>query len=262
MYGILLYVIKMSIGAFYQCHKRPLAFEMCLKSFRQSYPTSDLIVFNDGGDVHLEGVARKYDATYFYREKTGNGVALYFNSAESTMEWLRRLQMALDLIKEDYFILLEDDVKVVKKIESELLFDINGSKYDFFLHESLQKYLGSREKLFYGGGGGSIFKKDFFKKVFQDARLQEHVNFLASSGSIIASDIVISFLTYCYGGTLGQYAGFTETWHHNYNERVRKGVEVIHDYKLYYDQPTPNYTIYILLGLFVLASYVWADFNM
>lgn len=241
------------IGAFYQCHKRELAFEMCLKSYREAYPSTDLIIFNDGGDVQLEGIARKYDATYFYREKTGNGVALYFKNSETTMEWLRRMKMAVDLIKEDYFILLEDDVKVVKKIESELLFDINGSKYDFFLHETLQKYLG-REKLFYGGGGGSIFKKKFFQKVFQDIdKVQEQVDFLVNSGSIIASDIVISFLTYCNGGTIGAYAGFTETWHHNYKQRVRTGVEVIHDYKMYYDRPTPNYTLYILAVCAVVA---------
>ena len=235
------------IGAFYQCYKQKKACEFALKSFRKTYPTSDLLMFNDGGDPTIEELAKQYNAVYSYEHRLSSYTqATFFGSIITIMTWLNRFRKAVYEVKEDYILLMEDDVKVIKKTDAATLqYDINGCNYNAKFEPSLQTYIKDCQPkykdndLFYGGCGGCIFKRSFFYNIFRDMgrieyEIQQYMRLCEDSQSM-PSDKIISFLTYVFGGTIGMYPGFAETWYGDLNYRISHNVvEVLHQFKIYY----------------------------
>lgn len=242
----------MTIGAFYQCFKQPRAFDHCLQNFRIHYPDVPLWIVNDGGDPNLESISKKYNPIHYeLKERLDtNAKCLIFSKKEQILEWLRRLKEFVMTTNVDFILLLEDDVFVQAPTKtSDLKYDINGANLSMsFRCPMLDTILHLRnpscpEKLFYGGCGGCFLRTSFFKRIFLYFELLEHdLDLYSKYCTDYASDKVISYLTWLYGGTIGMYPGFVETHHTDYKERTLNGtIEIIHQYKALYETNNQGY---------------------
>ena len=244
-----------SIGAFYQCHKRPKSVIATLESFRKFYPDSDVYLVCDGG-FDYENLAQHFNCQYEYCSRVGNGQATMFATKQDILNWLGRLLKAAQSIKEDYILILEDDVRVLNKIQ-ELTFDLNGINPHERIGINMTEFLKGRnstmlplENYYYGGCGGSLINKKFLLDNFKNLDTVYDLLDGLKEGrwkDIIASDYYLTVLTLYFGGTVGQYKGFCETWHKMYKiKRFLNMVSVVHqDKSLYAVAPDEGDEIYL-----------------
>ena len=230
------------IGAYYQCYKNRESLNFVLENFRKNYIDSTVVLLCDGG-YDFESEARNFNCHYFYETKLKTKVNLIFENFESCVSYLERLKKSLNFINENFFILLEDDVYVIKTVTDSLFFDINGCNFNEFLSEKICKVLNDRlnknhKKYFYGGFGGCILNKHFFINILSDEKKWKKdigIFYENSTTLDLASDKILSFLCIINNGTIGNYDGFCETWYNDYEKRMsNKTVEVLHQYKKYY----------------------------
>ena len=248
----------MSIAAFYQCYKQPLAFDHCLQQFRKHYPTSELWIVNDGGDRNLESIAEKYNPTHYEYQTniSSESNQLIYTESSKILKWLSRLRKCVMATSADYLMLLEDDVFVMKPTPLETLhYDLNGcNKGVRFPNnaETLIRILNPNvpNPLYYGGCGGCILRVSFLKTIFGNA--ERDVEQFALHCNIFASDMVLSYLIWINGGTIDQYPGFAETWYTDYKTRLENGtIEVLHQYKELYGyniNPMKNSQGYVFIA--------------
>jgi hypothetical protein len=230
------------IGAYYQCHSNRTALDFVLKNYRRHYPDSTLVMVCDGGD-DFSREAATYNSVYIHDRKINTESNLVFRDLDSLKRFVERLADNIHHITEDYFMMLEDDVYVMKRVTTEMLWDINGCNINEFFSDGtsalIQKYnpfVPSRP--FYGCFGGSILKTEFFKRVLQDKLVtnsfitQYHAKSIPTD---LASDKILSFLCLVNGGKIGHYDSICETWYPDINNRLERGqVEVLHKYKKHY----------------------------
>ena len=230
------------IGAYYQCYNRKESTNFVLKNFRLHYPTSNCVLICDGG-LDFSKASKEYNCFYLYENRIANVKNLVFNDPKYLFEFINRMAKYIKKIQEDFFMILEDDVFVMSNTNiSDLIYDINGCNFGEFLDKSLYNLIKDKnpnkiyEKgLFSGACGGSILRNSFFI---------EHLSNNESLGNDIieycknsnqnnwASDRFLSYLCWKYGGNIGQYKGFCETWYQDYNIRMKnKDIEVLHQYK-------------------------------
>jgi hypothetical protein len=239
-----------SIGAFYQCYKQPKAFLHTLQSFRKVYPESTVVIMSDGG-FNYRKEAEHFGCIYRsleHQETIAPG--LIFDSGERIVEWMRRLAESARLIAEDYIMLLENDVWVMKPA-TRLNYDLNGINKKTKIGPELTNFLKTRNthippttrNYYYGGCGGTIVKKSFILNHLGDLekiRLAVREIHSFSEGIHIAryaSDYYLSNAILYYGGAIGPYAGFCETFYLSYwlRKRVLGNIETLHQYKELYD---------------------------
>jgi hypothetical protein len=221
-----------SMDAFYQCYKQKKSFTNALQSFRDHYPNSTVYIINDGGDATHAEQARQFNCIYVYREdQTGHENTTWFQTISELRTWIYGLRDAIKTFKNKWFILLEDDVRVMQPVALDKLeYDVNGCNFDVKLDDSLCEYVAKYHDRpsYYGGFGGTIYRTEFFRKILNDSNLEQHLEEFAKRRSYpLASDTVVTFLTYLYGGHIGPYEGYFETWYKNYTgEKI-----VIHKFK-------------------------------
>jgi signal peptidase I len=229
------------ITAYYQCYKNKKALIYVLDSFKKKYPDSNIILVNDGGD-DFEDIANHYKCDYFYEKKSQTTKnALYFTE-NSIFDYINNIRKHILTINTPYVILLEDDVVVVKKITmNDLKYDINGCNHSTRIEDSVFNLI-KKENIelidrFYGGCGGCILNTNFFKKVFHNKeKLKLDLNEFILNSKTYASDYILSYLCLRNNGTIGQYPGFCETWHQDYQNRIlNNSIEVLHQFKNLYD---------------------------
>ncbi len=236
-----------SIGAFYQCYKRPKAVISVISSFRKYYPDSDMYVVGDGGD-DFSKLAEHFNVRYKNESfNTGNGVSNVFENPDRLISWLHRLVDAAKYIKEDYILLLEDDVLVMDVVRQQLPFTINGNNPAMQLGRNETKFLKKRNKsipfwtrnYYWGGFGGCIVKKSFILEHFTDVegdieKIRPHVHW-----DKFVSDIWISLLVLYHGGTIGPFKGLCETWYVDFDKRKNElhDISILHQYKDLYETP-------------------------
>lgn len=224
----------MELAAYYQCYKQPRAFQFVLQSFKQHHPTAPMTILSDNGNDYSQ-IAKEYGYTYIHdtqqiAQATGNSVTY---QASKTIEYVKRFVTQVQQMQADWVILLEDDVAILKPIDTRLLkYTLNGINPHEYLPESLSRYLGIEGKQCYGGCGGCIFSVAFFKGLELEEVLRECEKMSDIMGGPYAGDRLLTALVLRYGGTIGQYEGFAETWYPNIRERLaRNQVSVLHQYK-------------------------------
>lgn len=232
------------ISAYYQCYKNKKALDYVLSKFRQVYPESKLILVSDGG-LDFSELSKKYNCDFFYEEKLDTKSNLVFNNLKSIENFIERIAKYSKIINSKYLLLLEDDVIVFKKTNTqELIYDINGCNKNEFLNLKIQQILKNNNpelsnKFYFGACGGSIINLDFFKNVFENKVkliLDTQEFFYNSQPFECASDRLLSFLCYKNKGSIGQYKGFCETWQEDYKIRKNNNtIEILHQYKDLYE---------------------------
>jgi hypothetical protein len=235
-----------SIGAFYQCYKRPKAVISVISSFRRHYPDATVHMVCDGGH-DFSTLAAHFGCNYVHDPlNAGTGNALYFNSTETLVRWFRRIRMAAEHMSEDYILLLEDDVLVMNKVEEKLRYTINGVNAKMRLGRPITSVLKRRNRsiplftfnYYWGGFGGCIIDRRFVIQHLNEVE-EDIVKLSPCVDRPLASDIWLSIVTLYHGGTIGPYRGLCETWNRDYLRRrdVLRNIAVLHQYKEVYDLP-------------------------
>lgn len=225
------------MDAFYQCHKQRRSLFQALQSFRAFYPRGAVVLVNDRGDDHTD-MAKYFKCEYYYRtSQIGRKSALLFDSFEGCCDFLDNIRTALWHFTNAWFMLLEDDVRVVGHVDLDALEnEINGCNPGATFPTRVLEYVrvrNPRARDFYGACGGCILKTEHFRRILQDPLLNVHVReYFERTGGHGASDMLLSFLNAIYGGRIGMYSGFYETWWPSRPERIA----VIHQYKYEYDK--------------------------
>lgn len=234
-----------NIDAYYQCYKQKDALRSVLKTYRTHYTDTNLVLISDGG-LDFAEEAKQYNCIYSYEKNATNNKNLIFDNTNKLFTWAFRFFSSLKHFKNKYFILLEDDVFIFKKIKtSNLQFNINGCNENAIFPELAQNdirlnniFYKNKKNIFYGGCGGCVFDTQFFKDLeMTEEKLKEEVEYYCNLvyKDYWASDAFITFLCLFYGGTIGNYEGFCETWHSNYLNRLfSDNIEVLHQYKVLY----------------------------
>lgn len=230
------------IGAYYQCHSNRTALEFVLQNYRSQYPDSTLVMVCDGGE-DFSKEALVYKSVYVHDEKINTENNLVFRDLASLTRFVERLAENICHITEEYFMMLEDDVYVMKRVKSKMFSDINGCNTNEFFSEGTASLIRDVNKdvpyrVFYGCFGGSILRTEFFRRILMDREATNSLigqYYARSVPTDLASDKILSFLCLVNGGTIGHYDGLCETWYTDIDSRLAKGeVEVLHKYKKHY----------------------------
>jgi hypothetical protein len=194
----------LNIGAYYQCYKQPCAFVNACQSFRRVYPESTLLIVSDDGN-DFSKAATYFNAKSYKRnsKRGGNGTTTHITAFEHIMTFVVNFLQAAKQITESYYILLEDDLSVIRALEipSDVNFDIIGNnslKAKF--PKKLQNYFKGNHT-YYGACGGSLFKTKFWANLNSQIVEQQLKEFRLISDDF-HTDMVLSFLCYCNGGLI------------------------------------------------------------
>lgn len=232
--------MNQTVGAYYQCHKNAASFIRTIKSFKQFYPESDIVIINDGG-YDYQYYCNNNNIKYTYIPKTTELTqqALIFTSFTSCLLFLKNLFDSFKNIKETHILLLEDDVRVLKTNTLPFLSTINGCNKNEKLHPILINILkekGYNGPFFYGACGGCVIDKEFFQNIdFKD--VEKLIYKIKDVPQVFASDILISFIALYFGGTIDQYDEFAEMWYHDIQTLILNNkIAFLHQYKQDYEK--------------------------
>jgi hypothetical protein len=234
------------LDAYYQCYKEKESLNYVLKNFRKHYQNSTITLVCDGG-LNFEEEAKLYNCIYTHENHIPSVKSQQYDNISYLFQWMERFFTNIEKLKNKYFILLEDDVFIMKKTNLEnLKYTINGCNKNQFFPNNVTQYLKSfnnnlklNDNLYYGACGGSILETEFFQNLpYKDSKvlMQEVCNYCSMTpNNFWAVDAFISYLCYKDGGAIGNYDGFCETWHDNYQTRLNmQDIEVLHKYKIFY----------------------------
>lgn len=124
---------NVSLGAFFVYFRNARSALNALRTYRAAYPApSHLYMACDAGCLDLRKAADHFGAVHdgiahLITPKTKPGT--YYSRATANT-FLRVLREALKGMHDPFFIILEDDVEVLQRVTSPLLFDVNGAVFD------------------------------------------------------------------------------------------------------------------------------------
>ena len=224
-----------------------------VKSYRSFYPTGTLVMINDGGREEIGEIAKQYNAIYQpYAKNIGTGVNL--DDIEVIIEWLDRLLKGIANIQEEYFVILEDDVKFFQPVdETKIKGDLFGYNASNLLPEKATAYLKqfnpkiTTNRVWYGAAGGCIGKTETFKRIAQEdwkteMRMYGELTkrFAKNQQSWYFCDCCVSFLCWRYGGEICQNEAWDEFHRASIQVKLREGrLAIGHFYKEFYGQAYP-----------------------
>jgi len=252
----------MDIGAYFQCHKQPNATYHALRQFRAVYPDTTIVLVSDNG-YNYTRMAAHFGAIYIHEYTEGRAGCIPTEDHKIRM-WIKRLCKGLDLIKEEFCMLLEDDVNVVSKYNEPFNGTINGNfvnKIKSSTFKSIEYYHGPIEDKFYTGHGGSVFNVRELIKILENA---DKINWLIHNWSKIGPwahidcDVILCLLALTNGGTVCHLHGHKELYT---NSTDLSGAAVIHQYNHYYNSPNDK-SVDCLYDIITPATCVTAVYDI
>lgn len=202
---------KNNLGAFFICYKEKTAIEKSIESFRKIYPDAPIYLSSDGG----------FDYSYMNDEKTKcildieqtvgvtKDIEKMIQTNEfpvirlfmASMQYLERLNKAIDYCKTEYILLMEPDVFVRGKLN---LLDIPlvGPKPNL-MPDFVRKYIvdsGGIDNKCWGAAAG-VMQTKIFKQIFDDLRINQHkmLEWLYLDPRIACYDYLLTFIFSIYG---------------------------------------------------------------
>ena len=229
-----------SVGAVYVTYRRPKAALHSLAAFRAAYPESDIVVFCDAGCYNYSRAARHFGARYFgepRRMSTKKHGSIYVRKAEA-LQHIRAYRQAVNLIRDPYWMHLEDDVFVVRRVPTALPFQINGWALDKRLRNEAERFVRAETRdagreLVLGGFGGCIYETAYWRAVLNDPRLEDFVARYFDAGvHDVGQDYLFSGILYTHNGTMGPMEGYAERFYEDLVRMLAMGeVTVFHGFK-------------------------------
>ncbi len=237
-----------TVGAYFQCFKQPKSTIATISSFRNAYPDSTVTVISDGG-FNYSDMCNLYKCNFSLEKRLGSAVGVVTSERKNIILWFERLINAAKSISEDYIMILEDDVRVFSPVKN-LVFDLNGINDEVTLGKHMTAFLKSKNKhipasaknYYFGGCGGTIVRRQFLINHFRDIEstitlLEKYLD--ADKKLRYVSDYWLSVLILYFGGTIGNYRGFCETWYFTYLFRryILRNIKTLHFDKSLHDLP-------------------------
>lgn len=223
----------MEIGAYCQCYKQPQALDISLQYFRNAYPTGTIVLVSDNG-CNFSNMAKKHNA-HFFHEKMNTRMGWNKHERAGFTEFLNRLRKYIPLIKEEYFMFLEEDVLVLNRVTEPLLGTGNANGYNKVEKEFLKKFKGFElleDDITAIVQGGSIWHKQRFLDMINNVHLVDYLQdcFETREGSVF--DFYIAVLAWMMGEPIHKLKCHKELW----TEQVTslEGISILNQVKNYY----------------------------
>ena len=217
-------MVKPGIAAYFQCWKHPHATIQSVKHYRAAYPNNTLYLLSDNGYDYTE-LAKEYNCIYEYSSIVHGGYP-GFTRIEDVKLFLDRFAKALDLIEEEWVLLLEDDTIVYGPYSQQFIqCDMNGTnrgaggpndgnrfykkQWDEFIRLFNPSY---KDRQLYSGWGGCVLNVPFFKKALAtnpDEKIAFLWNYVPDS-KLYVTDLVLSFICFINKGIVGDLPEFSE----------------------------------------------------
>jgi hypothetical protein len=254
-----------TLDAVLVAYNNPKAFLSTLASYREAYPEGKLVVICDDGCLDFGPAARHFGAVWDgiprrLTTKTDPGFYLRPPQMENFMAVLRH--SILPHLSADFFMLLETDVRVERRVQSPLNYTLNGivrvtegwfvggpPVFAAYLNPSFALSNFPLGHAPYGGQGGSILSREFMLRAVNIPAAQQAEDFAVLYGcsTTLGVDYVLSALVYRYNGTCGPYAGYEDWANAETPGRYARGeVEVYHPDKSEYNVPLTEWDLEIL----------------
>lgn len=235
-----LMIHKQTLGAYYQCYKNPKSFLKTMESFQKHYPGSTIVISNDGGDdfsTYVKSVESNNVHYTYYPKTRPPSKQLAYATIEPLLDFLSRLWSAFDKIPESHIVLLEDDVRIIRRHTLPFTNTINGMNPEWELPRVMKNELigkGYKGHFYLGGCGGCVIDKEFYKRI-PYTEVESLLKRLPPI-PVYASDVALVFLALYYGGSINHYEEFAEMFYPNISELLVENKvaflhQVKHDYK-------------------------------
>ena len=223
----------MEIGAYFQAYKQPYATRRALQSFRSVYPKGTIVLVSDNG-LNYSRMAKEFNCMYFHEPQNTNLVFSPTNRTKINL-FFERLRRCVQPIHEEYFLLLEDDIVVLRRIIEPLLGTVNGNFINSLPLEKMRFFRGfehATTDFKYTGHGGSVVHTKKFLEMVNNTELIEYVLDTwdcSGLGETMGFDSLLSVLTVVGGGSLCPLQCKKEYW----SDCVRSldGICVLHQCK-------------------------------
>ena len=239
------------IGAYFSCSKEFTSSNEVLDAYRRHFPNTTITMINDTKIDQYIVLSERYHSKYFIEDDFLGFPSEQFKY-EDIVKWIKRFLYYTQFIDDDWILILNDDILVINNINSnDLSFDINcGNSISSFPISMLsiitQKSPEIGDKLSYGSVAGSIVRTSFFKKLSRNLndvdKCLQSLRDNCDQEDLYSIDTILAFLTYSYGGTIGNYPGIEEFNSDNFLN-LRSGenqVQILTEYKVLYGyQPQP-----------------------
>ena len=213
-----------TVDAIFPCFEQVWAAEKSLESYRRCYPNGRIMMMCDGGDPNMAIVAAKFGADYSYHENIG------ICHWKDPYAWLERFFSAVHRVTSEFFVMHEEDVLHVRPVRTEKLkWDICGTNPWATFSPELAEFTG---QTYYAGSGGCFFRTDFFKQI-SVKNWRSIIDQIPSEW--LHADIVLSVLTYKFGGQIGYSSECIEIDKPEFKTCVDPAV--IHQHKAFYETP-------------------------
>lgn len=244
-----------SVLGIYVVYRRPKAFLAASQSFRDAYPDAALFLVCDAGCHDYRAVASGLRATWLgpFALTIKNG--RMFLSTTQMMTLFGVWRDVLARTTEPFFMHLEDDVRVIKRIASPLEHDLNGAVTFALLSPALESWILARNPtpygrivnkgaLWLGGMGGNVFRSSFWRTNLARPNLERELESLITETGSKNIDAICSALTYAWNGTVGFYDGYGPGWSEEMGEKWwKEKIEVVHDDKSTYNVPLTSFDL-------------------
>jgi len=247
-------------GAFFLVYKNPLATYKCLESFRKFYPNNSIVLISDNGYDYSE-MAMYFNCIYthcneqlwlIYEDTEDIKLGVNGKQLQWVNKLLQRLYSGFSQIKEEYFIWLEDDVVINKKVNDLLICDINGynpnSYWPSMLKQLHYKYhnIDVNKTYTWSGGGGSIFNKKNIMKYIENKSIINDIVINWEMYNLpcnIVCDFLLSIITHLNDGTIGPCNEIADG---NSRTEISLHLAIQHQYKRYYNLELPEELKYLI----------------
>ena len=164
-----------NISVFVPAYKQIRSLENSVSLLKDVYPDCDIHLSSDNG-YDFTDFCKKYAIDYrHYSNRLGypESEDRYGWVKEKSLEFLTRLKVACEYLKNDFVILFEEDVLVTRKIGLNHDFDISGYVIGNKIDKPILKYIeangGNIEIDEFGAGGGCIFNRKKYLNSFEKA---------------------------------------------------------------------------------------------
>ncbi len=189
--------------------------DFTLKNFRKFHPNIPILVYNNGGKS-AKNVASRYKCDYKDIENIWHKDT-HCNTGSFDFKWFEYLfEYGLRDDNTTHTLFLETDILTIKPIEKEPLYDMSGPLglsgvpdifwYDYFDLKSIDhsKYMDGAIAYPHTGCGGTIYRKEFFRKCLYNLPKIKQAYIDHPEGSFM--DLLITILGIISGCTIGSWA--------------------------------------------------------
>ncbi len=236
-----------AIAGVYVVFRRPKPFLTAALSYRDAYPETSFYIVCDSGCYDYRMVASGLGAVFIGpRALTIKNGRMFLGPAEA-MSLFATWREVLETAPEEWFMTLEDDVRVIKRVDTKTLkSDINGAVTFAVLSPELETWILKRNQnpygrlvndgnMYLGGMGGNIYRSSFWRERLASPTLLDDITNLITETNVRAIDHLCSALTYAWNGTVGFYDGYGGGWSENMGKRwFDEQLSVVHDDKSTY----------------------------